>query len=115
MKEKFAILISSSDSYLYILDIFFTFFAVNYDLRIPIYLNLENELAVDLVSKYNNLNLISIVYKKPKYFGFWLDWSDCLGEVLKNIQEEHILHLLDDFFIYDNNRLDRIEIILNEM
>jgi hypothetical protein len=115
MKKSFAILISSSDSYLDVLDIFFRFFVVNNNTKVPIYLNLENDVGNDIVSKYSHLNLIPIVYDRPKYFGFWLDWSDRFSEALKNIKEDYILHLLDDFFIYEKIRFDRIYFILNEM
>lgn len=97
-KKNFAILISTSDNYLDVLDLFLEFFVKNNITRIPIYINTETKLINEIVFKFSNLNLIPINYNKLKFLGFWFDWSNRLKDALKSIDEEYILHLLDDFF-----------------
>ncbi|MFQ3548801.1 MAG: hypothetical protein SNJ70_03510 [Armatimonadota bacterium] len=96
--ENFAILVNSTDSFEDCWQPFFKLFNTFWqNCEVPIYLNTESK-----EFSYPNLNIICTKVGNNYRKKGRPPWGWCLIECLKSIEEDYILYLQEDYFVYDN-------------
>ena len=111
LKQNFAILINTTDSFEDCWLPFFTLFKKFWpDYKGKIYLNTETK-----VFSFEGLNIISIQnnIKTPAYKP---SWSECLLRAIDFVKEECILYMQEDYFMHDfvkNELVNKYAVLLN--
>lgn len=104
--QKYAILVSSCDLYQDILDVFFELLHRFWkDLSVTIYLSTE---SIEYKSEFFDIKNVHPNNRS-------CTWTERISEALEEIEEEYIVLLLDDFFIYKNVDVQKIDKCINWM